>query len=321
MSKKSMAERRQAAAAGGPRNGRPAGRSARGGAQYRRSNRGGSTRPWALIGAIGGVVAVFLAVIIFFDVTAGNGGQDTQVLAAPASVVAAITHVPTRTLTQVGTGDINNPPQPIKVSTPKLTQNGKPEVLYIGAEYCPYCALLRWSLVGALSRFGKFSNLQIIRGSATDPAGQNIATFTFAHGVTYSSPYVSFVTREMYSNVPTTSNSVGYLPFEALTKQESQIFNTVCSGPSGPGFPCVDYGGLSAQVGTESAPPSQPGPPGLQGYDWQQIANFLSKPSSVPAKMILGGINYDTAALCQLTGNKPGSVCNTSLIQQLEKTT
>ncbi|EQD78092.1 protein containing DUF929, partial [mine drainage metagenome] len=131
---------------------------------YRRSNKGGSTRPWALIAAIGGVVAVFLGVIIFFDVTAGNGGQDTQVLAAPASVVAAITHVPTRTLTQVATGDINNPPQPIKVSTPKLTQNGKPEVLYIGAEYCPYCALLRWSLVGALSRFGKFSNLQISPG-------------------------------------------------------------------------------------------------------------------------------------------------------------
>ncbi len=320
MSKKSMAERRQAAANGGPRNGRPTARSARGGAQYRRSNKGGSTRPWGLIAAIGGVVAVFLVVIIFFDVTAGQGGQDTQVLAAPASVVAAITHVPTKTLTQVGTGDINNPPQPIKVSTPKLTQNGKPEMLYIGAEYCPYCALLRWSLVGALSRFGKFSNLQIIRGSATDPAGLNIATFTFAHGVSYSSPYIAFVAREMYSNVPTTSNSVGYLPFQKLTKQESQIFNTVGTPPgaSGPGFPFVDYGGLSAQIGTES---SAPGPTGLQGYDWQQIAGFLGKPSSAPAKMILGGVNYDTAAICQLTGNKPGAVCNTTLVKQLEKTT
>jgi len=318
MSKKSMAERRQAAAAGGPRNGRPAARSNRGGAQYRRSGKGASGRPWGLIAAIGGVVAVFLAVIIVLEVTSGPTGQDTQVLPAPASVVAAVTHIPTKNLDQVGTGDINNPPQPIKVSTPKLTQSGKPEMLYIGAEYCPYCALLRWSLVGALSRFGKFSNLKIIRGSATDQAGLNIATFTFAHGVSYSSPYVSFVTREMYSNVPDGKSPTGYAPFQTLTKQESQIFDTVCMTANGPGFPCVDYGGVAAQVGTES---STPGPPGLEGYDWQQIASFLSKPSSTPAKLILGGVNFDTAAICQLTGNKPGAVCNTSLVKQLEKTT
>ncbi|MHB8313238.1 MAG: DUF929 family protein [Candidatus Dormibacteria bacterium] len=320
MSKKSMAERRQAAAAGGPGNGRPAPRSNRGGAQYRRSGKGSSGRPWGLIAAIGGVVAVFLVVIIALELTSGPAGQDTQVLPAPASVVAAVTHIPIKNLDQVGTGAVNNPPQPIKVSTPKLTLNGKPEMLYIGGEYCPYCALLRWSLVGALSRFGKFSSLKIIRGSATDSAGQNIATFTFAHGVSYSSPYLAFVAREMYSNVPDAKSPSGYAPFQTLTKQESQIFSTVGTPPgaSGPGFPFVDYGGLSAQIGTES---SAPGPTGLQGYSWQQIASFLSKPSSTPAKMILGGVNYDTAAICQLTGNKPGSVCNTSLIKQLEKTT
>ena len=319
MSKKSMAERRQAAA-GGPRNGRPAAKSSRGGAQYRRSSKGGSTRPWGLIASIGGVVAVFLAVIIFFDVTAGPAGQDTQVLPAPASVVAAVTKVPTSTLQAVGTGDINFPPSPLKSGTPKLTQNGKPEVLYIGAEYCPFCALQRWSLIGALSRFGKFSNLRIIRSSATDGAGQNIATFTFAHGVGYSSPYVSFVPREMYSNVPDSKSPTGYAPFQTLTKPEQQLFSTIAQS----GFPFVDFGGVSAQVGAESANTGstpQPGPPGLVGYDWQQIASFLSKPSSIPAKMILGGVNYDTAAICQLTGNKPGSVCNTSLVQQLEKTT
>src|SRR5215471_17073708 len=35
-----------------------------------------------------------------------------------------------------------------------LTSGGKPEMLYIGAEYCPYCAAMRWSMAVALSRFG-----------------------------------------------------------------------------------------------------------------------------------------------------------------------
>jgi hypothetical protein len=311
MSKKSMAERRQAAAAGGPRNGRSAARSNRGGAQYRRSGKGASGRPWGLIAAIGGVVAVFLAVIIVLEVTSGPTGQDTQVLPAPASVVAAITKVPVATLDQVGKGAINFPPSALKNAI-RLTSNGKPEVLFIGGEYCPYCALERWSLIGALSRFGKFSNLKIIRASATDGAGQNIATFTFAHGVSYSSPYIAFVAREMYSNVPTTTNPVGYLPFQKLTSQEAKVFTSI--DPS-QGFPFVDFGGVSAEVGSES---TSPGPLGLVGYDWQQIASFLSKPSSTPAKMILGGVNYDTAAICQLTGNKPGAVCGTSLVRQLE---
>ena len=45
---------------------------------------------------------------------------------------------------------------------------GKPEILYIGAEYCPYCATERWPLAVALSRFGTFTGLRGIHSSATD---------------------------------------------------------------------------------------------------------------------------------------------------------
>ena len=34
-----------------------------------------------------------------------------------------------------------------------------PEVLYLGAEYCPYCAAQRWTTIIALSRFGTWSGL------------------------------------------------------------------------------------------------------------------------------------------------------------------
>ncbi len=317
MSKKSVAERRQPAGrGGGGRNGSSQRPGSRG--SSRRPQRGQQRRPWGLFAAIGGVVAVFVVVIVLLEVTAPSGAQDTQVLPAPASVVSAITKVPDSALAKVGAGEINYPPQAIP-GYPKLTKDGKPEVLYIGAEYCPYCALERWSLVGALSRFGRFSNLKIIRSSVTDQAGPNIPTFTFAHGVSYTSRYITFVPREMFSNVPDSKTSVGYAPFQTLTKQETALFTNpkLANG----GFPFVDFGGVVAQIGAESADAGshpEPGPPALSNLSWQQVAHDLSNLRSSQAQMILGGINYDTAAICKITGNKPGSVCGQAIVQQLE---
>ncbi|MHB1500588.1 MAG: DUF929 family protein [Candidatus Dormibacteria bacterium] len=320
MSKKSVAERRQALGQGGPggRNGN--GRGGRGStrAAGRRSQRGQKGRPWLLFSLIGGVVAVFVIVIVVLELIPASGAQDTQVLSAPRSVLAAVTKVPASSLAKVGAGDINYPPQAIP-GYPKLTANGKPEVLYIGAEFCPYCALERWSLIGALSRFGSFSNLQIIRSSVSDGAGPNIPTFTFAHGVTYKSRYVTFVPKEMFSNVPDLKNPSGFTPFQKLTKQQMQLFLNPKLANSG--FPFVDFGGGIAQIGAESAnagPHPQPGPPALSNLSWQQVAHDLSNLKSSQALMILGGINYDTAAICKITGNKPGSVCSQSVVQQLE---
>jgi len=308
MSKKSVAERRQAVGAGAGRNGSGGGRGGR--APSRRNPRGQQRRPWALYSAIAGVVAVFVIVVVVLEVTAGPATQDTQVLPAPASVVAAVTKVPQAALDKVGGGAANTPPHALTNST-RLTQNSKPEVLYIGAEYCPYCALERWSLIGALSKFGKFSNLKIVRSSLTDSAGPNIPTFTFAHGVGYSSPYISFVAREIYSNVPDASSPTGYAPFQTLTKEESSLFSSIGQD----GFPFVDFGGLAAQVGSES---TSPGPPALSNLSWQQVASDLSNLKSPQAQMILGGINYDTAAICKMTNGKPGKVCSESVVQQLE---
>jgi len=42
-------------------------------------------------------------------------------------------------------------------------------VSYVGGEYCPYCAIQRWALLVALSKFGSFTNLdgQVISSSTT----------------------------------------------------------------------------------------------------------------------------------------------------------
>ena len=53
----------------------------------------------------------------------------------PTSVLGQLTSVPASTLDQVGAG--TTAANPTTITGPALTSAGKPEVLYIGAEYCP----------------------------------------------------------------------------------------------------------------------------------------------------------------------------------------
>ncbi len=85
------------------------------------------------------------------------------------------------------------------VGGPPLTRSGKPEVLYVATEYCPYCAMENWPLIVALSRFGQFTGLTTSRS----PEFEHIApidSWTF-YGSRYTSPYLVFVPIEQHSNV------------------------------------------------------------------------------------------------------------------------
>ena len=64
---------------------------------------------------------------------------------------------------------------PTTITGAPLTSGGKPEMLYIGAEYCPYCAAERWAMIVALSRFGTFSGLRHDPLGGQDGAGQRRA--------------------------------------------------------------------------------------------------------------------------------------------------
>jgi Domain of unknown function (DUF929) len=98
------------------------------------------------------------------------------------------TSVPAATLDAVGGGPVTSyNPAPVKaISGAPLTQNAKPEMCYIGAEFCTYCAELRWSMAVALSRFGTFTTP--LRGIHSSPSDvfPNTATLTF-----YQSRYTS----------------------------------------------------------------------------------------------------------------------------------
>ncbi len=119
--------------------------------------------------------------------------------AAASDIVAAVTGVPASAFDAVG---VNAPSTQLTAPTvltgqPRLLAHGKPEVLYVGAEFCPFCAAERWPLIVALSRFGHFGRLTSMQ-SAPSSVFPSVQSFSFV-GTTYTSRYVSFAGVELYS--------------------------------------------------------------------------------------------------------------------------
>ncbi len=262
-----------------------------------------------LLAAGGAVLAVLLVVggLVVAKVVTGSGSSSTAGTgAAGTRLVKALASVPTATLNKVGTGTAQ--PAPTKIKAPALAAQGKPKVLYIGAEYCPYCAAERWPMVVALSRFGTFSNLGTTH-SATNDVFANTPTLSF-HGASYTSKYLAF------SGVETSSNKVvngQYAPLDTPTPAEQKVFATYDRPPYTSGgagsIPFVDIAGRYVSAGSTYSPQL------LAGKTHQQVAAALKDPSSPIARAVDGSANLFTAAICEATGSQPASVCRTPGVQ------
>jgi hypothetical protein len=196
------------------------------------------------------------------------------------------------------------PSVPVPVSAPPLTAGGKPEVLYVGNEYCPYCVAENWALIVALSRFGRFSGLSTSRSPFFDGIAP-IDGWTF-YGSSYSSLSLAFVPVETVSNVLVSPKSdrasaASYRRLQRLTPAEQAVFAKLDPGGS---TPFLDFGGKAAQIGTEIAPAA------LAKLTWSEIAADLRRPQSAAGKTILASVDTLTAELCQLTGDRPAAVCS-----------
>jgi hypothetical protein len=266
--------------------------------------------------ASGSIIAVIAVVVVFIVVKANNkpaaNSSNGPTGSALASVVSKVTSVPASTLDKIGAGSFTGKIQPVNGGTP-LTSGGKPEMLYMGAEYCPYCAAERWSMIMALNRFGTFSGLSTVHSSTTDTPS-NISTFTF-HGSSYTSKYLTFTPVEMQTNV--LDSSTGNYPIlekptsaqqALLTKYDAPPY--VSSADAG-AIPFIYFGGKYLSIGASYDATV------LSGKSWAQIASALNDPNSAIAKAIGGTANYITAAICKMTGNQPASAC-TSTVQSLE---
>jgi hypothetical protein len=181
---------------------------------------------------------------------------------------------------------------------------GKPEVLSIGAEFCPYCAAERWALAVALSRFGTFQNVGLTT-SAADDVFPSTPTLTF-YGSSFTSDVLSFVSVETETNARTGPGQ-GYAPLERMTLEQSRLIQTYDVAPYTPypgSIPFVLIGNKYVISGATYSPEV------LQGSTWQQIADALSDPPSPIAQQVLGAANVITAAICELTGSQPADVCD-----------
>jgi len=276
--------------------------------------------------ASGSIVAVLAIVLAFVLVKINSkppsgSGSNGPTGAALSSVVANVTSVPASVLDKVGDGGgaFTGKIQTIKGGTP-LTANGKPEMLYIGAEYCPYCAAARWAMIVALSRFGTFSGLATIHSAAANGAGQaepdpNTPTWTFVNSK-YTSQYLTFTPVEMQTNIPDKSTGT-YTNLQTPTKDQQALLVKYDAPPyvsdssQAGAIPFIDFGNKYVSIGT----PYDPGV--LAGLSWSTIASDLHNPNSAVAKAVNGTANYFTAAICKMTGNQPTSAC-TATVKSLE---
>lgn len=256
---------------------------------------------------IGGVVTVVLVVVVVMVIVAGGkkSKQNATVsTGASATVVQQVTSVPAADFAKVGTAAVKGLPS--KVTGSPLTLDGKPGMLYIGADYCPYCAAMRWPLVTALSRFGTWSSLGETT-SASQDVFPSTPSFSF-HGASFSSPYLTFQGVETQTNQ---LKNGSYAPLDTPTAAQAAIFTKYDAKGS---VPFMDFGNKFVVVGATYDPGV------LKGKSFDEIAADLTDPSTDVAKNILGNANTLTAAVCEMTGGKPGSVCDTPVITKLRST-
>ena len=256
-----------------------------------------------ILGAAVVAILILLGIIFVLKIGPSNAGREAAAGAQPVdpAVLSAVTQIPASVFDTVGGGSANNGPKAI-AGAPALQSAGKPQLLYVGAEYCPYCAAERWAMVVALSRFGSFSNLQTIRSSTSD-VFPGTPTFTF-YGSSYNSQYVDFSSVEQYTNQPSGN---GYSTLQNLTSDQQAILDKYDQGG---GIPFVDFGGKYSFSGATYNPAV------LSGMTWQQIAAKLSDPTSAQAQGIVGSANLISATVCQMTNQQPAAVCGSAGVQK-----
>jgi len=172
-------------------------------------------------------------------------------------------------------------------------------MLYIGAEYCPYCAAMRWPMAVALSRFGTLTTpLHGIHSSSSD-VYPSTATLTF-YKSGYHSPYLAFT--------PVETTTVDKTALQNPTSAQNAVWARYEPDPNTRGFPFVAFSNKQVMKGYIYNPSV------LQGKSWSQIAAALKDPTSPIALSVNGAANYITGAICQMTNNQPANVCNSAAV-------
>ncbi len=239
------------------------------------------------------IVASIIGFFVYFSQNnSTNNNNTSSLIGQPVSsgTYSLLSNVNYSTLSSVGQG---NATSPLQISGPMLTADNKPLIVYLGAEYCPYCAAERWSLIVALSKFGNFTNLSYMESSPTD-VYSNTPTFSF-YGATYTSPYISFQPVEIQDR--------SGAPLQTPTSDQNALVKTY--NPQG-GIPFVDIANQYMVSGAQYQASI------LSGMNWAQIGSQLDNPNSSIAQGIDGAANTLISKICKVTNDMPSNVCSQS---------
>jgi hypothetical protein len=267
--------------------------------------------------AAAGAVAVALVVAVAVGAIGPGAGAS-----ADSAPIREATSVPASVLNSVGAGGIN--PRLVQiygvglVSGPATPRGGKPQALYVGADYCPYCAIEQWALVVALSRFGTISDLSLTRSSRTYPPA-DIPELSFYRS-RYTSPFLGFTAVDTASSTADPKAKPPYVPLQTLTAAQRAMMRAHDPEMAVPFLRIGNYvqvGTLlpaaGAGAGQLQAGQLQEGLPSLSHKTWTQVATALHDPASPIGGYLDGFANFLTAAICKYTGNQPAGVCTTQI--------
>lgn len=188
-----------------------------------------------------------------------------------------------------------------KILGTPVQADGQPTVLYMGADYCPYCAALRWPLVVALMRFGTFSGVKYMR-SSHDDVYADTATFSF-HGASYQSDLIRFASVEFQDREGKRLEQPNQRQIDIFKKFDMPPYTSAAGG-----IPFLYLDGQYMQSGSPFNPAV------LKDQSWQAVATALSQPDAPLRQAIIGTANIYTAAICKLTNGQPDNVCNAQAV-------
>lgn len=181
-----------------------------------------------------------------------------------------------------------------------LRSGRKPEVLFVSALYCPFCASERWALVKALGWFGTWSGLRTSISHAGSGGFGVIPTFELLHAH-YQSRYVAFVSRDIEDE-----NSQ---PLQTLTPSQQTLFNRY--DPSG-GIPMVLVANR-VMLGAAYQPSE------LAGRCFSSVQGALQRAGPQHyVQDINGEANRIAGILCGTDGMQPAAVCTRSSVRAWE---
>lgn len=249
---------------------------------------------------VAGIAVLVLAKMSTNDSTSKAGSERAK---APASLVSNVAKVPLANIVSAHKSRLKSDSSfkdLAPIEAPALTTAGKPEILYVGAEYCPFCAGERWAMAVALSKFGTLTDLSTTQSSATDQPA-SVPTISF-HGATYTSKYINFVGRETETNTMVNGK---YPTLDKLTSAEQKLvakydYPPYVSGNGG--IPFILFGGKFVQSGASYDPSI------LLGKTHTAIASQLDGSGAISTAVNSTAGSF-IKAICTLTKGQPGDVC------------